>query len=219
MKVSSLKKQRSAVATAYETVGKVIAVGTPIIVETDAGRIGARRAASCLMESTPGDTVLVCITGGNEAYVLAILTRDDDSSPAIISAPGDLNLDLPNGKMRLRASAGLALASPQEISLTAHQISLGAARGEAMLTECLLVGKKLGAQVEALSLFAQTVSSTLGTVYQKMSRFFRKVEGIEQVQAGELDLQARDSLSLHGRHTIMTAEKLVKVDGAQIHLG
>jgi uncharacterized protein (DUF2345 family) len=171
------------------------------------------------MESTPGDTVLVCITGGNEAYVLAILTRDDDSSPAIISAPGDLNLDLPNGKMRLRVSAGLALASPQEISLTAHQISLGAARGEAMLTECLLVGKKLGAQVEALSLFAQTVSSTLGTVYQKMSRFFRKVEGIEQVQAGELDLQARDSLSLHGRHTMMTAEKLVKVDGAQIHLG
>jgi hypothetical protein len=52
-----------------------------------------------------------------------------------------------------------------------------------------------------------------------MLRFFRKVEGIEQVQAGELDLQVRDSLSLHGRHTMMTAEKLVKVDGAQIHLG
>jgi hypothetical protein len=217
MKISHLKRTQAS-KSVIQTLGTVVTDGTPIEVDTDSGRYQARRAASCLLECAAGDEVLICVTAENEAFVLAVLERRE-SGAATISMPGDLNICLPNGKMRLNASSGVALASPHEVSLTSPRFAVSALHGEVTVNDLSFFGARLAARLDTFTLAARMISSTLGAVYEKIGRVFRKVEEIEQIQAGQLDLQARDSLSLHGRHTMMSADQLVKVDGAQIHLG
>jgi len=217
MKISHIRKTPAGTGI-IQILGTVVANGIPILVDTDSGRYQARRAASCLLECAAGDEVLVCVTDENDAFVLAVLERRE-SGAATISLPGDLNICLPQGKMRLNASGGVSLASPHEVSLTSPRLAVSALHGEVTVNDLSFFGARLAARLDTFTLAARMISSSLGAVYEKIGRVFRKVEEIEQVQAGQLDLQARDSLSLHGRHTMMTADQLVKVDGAQIHLG
>ena len=47
----------------------------------------------------------------------------------------------------------------------------------------------------------------------------RTVEGLDQVKAEQIDYAAQKTASMRGENTLVTAEELVKVDGAQIHVG
>ena len=67
-----------------------------------------------------------------------------------------------------------------------------------------------------------TVLFSLGMIdrlSERIKRSFRTIEQIERVRAGELDIDVEGNVSLHSDSTIMSSEKLVKVDGEQIHLG
>lgn len=216
MKISHLRRAQGA-ATVIQTLGTVVE-GDPIIVETDRGRYQARRAASCLLDCARGDLVLVCITPDEDAYVVSVLERAG-AEGATISMAGDVNFCVARGRLRLNASNGVALASPHELSLTSPKLAVSTLQGEVMVNDLSFFGSRLAARLGRVILAAQSLSSNLGTVCEKIARVFRKVEEIEQVQAGQFDLQARDTLSMHGRHTMMSADQLVKVDGAQIHLG
>ena len=66
---------------------------------------------------------------------------------------------------------------------------------------------------------ASTVDSFLGRLSQTVKRAYRFVEESEQVRAQSLDYAARDNVRLHGKNAVITAESLVKMDGAQIHMG
>jgi hypothetical protein len=48
---------------------------------------------------------------------------------------------------------------------------------------------------------------------------FRLTEEVEQVRAGQIDMQAKETLRLHARNTLVTSKALVKVDAEQIHMG
>jgi hypothetical protein len=47
----------------------------------------------------------------------------------------------------------------------------------------------------------------------------RLVDETDQVRAGHLDMRAQESVSVHGKHVLMTGKELMKVDAAQIHMG
>ena len=66
---------------------------------------------------------------------------------------------------------------------------------------------------------AQAVDRTIDRVSERIKRSFRTIEQIERVRAKELDVDVEGNISVHADNTIMSAEKLVKVDGEQIHLG
>jgi hypothetical protein len=215
VKTSYLRQIRSA-EPVIQTLGKVLTTN-PLTVGTDDGCYQACRAASCLLECAAGDAVLLCITP-DDAFVLAVLQRAATGA-ANLSLAGDLNLYLPEGKLRLNASGGVALVSAQEVTITAPRLGVNALEGEVTVNNLSFFGSRLAARLDTCILAAQMISSYVGTICENVARVFRKVEEIEQVQAGQLDLQARDSLSIHGRHTMMSADQLVKVDGAQIHLG
>jgi hypothetical protein len=217
MKLSHLKT-RPGPQVAFPAMGTVVKAEPELVVKTEMGLLHARRALSCLLQCEPGDLVLVCVTGGDDAYVLAVLERDQ-SSAATLTFPGDLEVSLPGGALRLNGSQGIALTSATDIGVVAPRVTVGAIKAEVTAGELSYFGTRVNAHLETINLAARVINSTLGTLYERISRVFRKVEEIEQVQAGQIDLQARDSLSMHGRHTLMTADQLVKVDGAQIHLG
>ena len=44
-------------------------------------------------------------------------------------------------------------------------------------------------------------------------------EGIDQVEAGQIDYRASGMTRLHGKNTVITARDLVKADAKQIHMG
>ena len=51
------------------------------------------------------------------------------------------------------------------------------------------------------------------------ARYARRIEESEHVRASRLDYVAKKNMSLRGENTLVTAEELVKLDGAQNHLG
>jgi hypothetical protein len=67
------------------------------------------------------------------------------------------------------------------------------------------------------------VGNTCSTVFDQVQhyaqRHLRTTQGLDRVQAQQLDLQAEQLLQLHGQHTLVDGEKLIKARGAQIHFG
>jgi hypothetical protein len=80
-----------------------------------------------------------------------------------------------------------------------------------------------GAEVRVTTLVARFVGRTLETVLDRLSVLtrssFRLTEEVEQVRAGQIDMQAKETLRLHARNTLVTSKALVKVDAEQIHMG
>ena len=77
--------------------------GEAMLVQAGARRLAARRAASCLLEPEPGDTVLI---GGDLArcYVLAVLERVADG-PARLSIERELAPAVVGARYRHRLEA------------------------------------------------------------------------------------------------------------------
>jgi hypothetical protein len=88
-----------------------------------------------------------------------------------------------------------------------------------VLSRLSFVGSVVQAEVERLKLLAESVDTTLTRLYQRVKRSYRVVEELDQLKAERIDYEAKELLSLHGKHATITAESLVKVDGDQIHLG
>jgi uncharacterized protein YlxP (DUF503 family) len=63
------------------------------------------------------------------------------------------------------------------------------------------------------------VEAVAERVLQRVKSSYRFVEGADHVRAGSVDIAAVSTLSLHSNDTLMSAERLVKVDAEQIQLG
>lgn len=86
----------------------------------------ALRAASCLIDPSPGDHVLVCSLSDGRAYILAVLERSSEAS-ATLSIDGDVVLKLPSGRFEVMAEGGLGLSTPSGFSALASSVDLQAA--------------------------------------------------------------------------------------------
>jgi Protein of unknown function (DUF3540) len=54
----------------------------------------------------------------------------------------------------------------------------------------------------------------------EFARSYRTVTEMDQLRAERIDhVAAEQAMNLRGKDTLMTAERLVKVDGEQIHMG
>jgi hypothetical protein len=136
--------------------------------------------------------------------VLAVLERPG-GSPTRIEADGDLSVELRKGRFTVAAVEGVSLVSGATVSLAADRIEGHAREGT------LLVG--------SLNLIAASVSATFDRLLQTAKRVFRRVDEIEHVRAGHIDVASEGALRLHGENTLITARDLVKANGSQIHLG
>jgi hypothetical protein len=174
--------------------------GDAWMVADDDGARRVRRARSCLIEPAIGDLVLVSHGADGSAFILAVLEGSSDDIELV--ATGDL---------RLAAGRRLVLAAPElaadlgAATVTVDRLRLAARMVDAAMDSAKLVG-------ERLHLMAADVLADLG-------RSVRRVAGLDQTSAGIIDQRAEDTLSLHARVASITADRDVRIDGDQIHMG
>jgi Protein of unknown function (DUF3540) len=177
--------------------------GDAFLVEAQAGgeRLHCPRAASCLLQPSVGDTVLVAGPRRDQAYLIAVITQAD---------PAQARLAV-DGVLTLQAGTRLELAAP-ELDLQARKARLEIGEMDYR-----------GGEVRITTLVARFVGRTCETVLDRLSVLtrssFRLTEEVEQVRAGQIDYQAEETLRLHAKNTLVSSKGLVKVDAEQIHMG
>lgn len=207
------------VSEVRQSVGTVTdADGESLRVEMEGRTVLARRAVSCLIEPSAGDTVLVTVGGSARPYVLAVLERTGDAG-ARIAVEGDLTVQVRGGRLSMSATEGIALASSRDLTLASADLDVRAASGWIVLDHLSYLGGLVHAQARRINLFAGIFDSVLERLSQKMKRSYRVIEEMDFVQSGEISYRASKNLDLRAENALVTAKDLVRVDGAQIHLG
>ncbi len=202
----------------YQEIGAVIRTsGAAFVIETEDGEISAKRAASCLLSPAPGDMVLVAMAA-EQAYVLAVLEREE-GAPGRIALDGDLDIDLRRGQLRMRAEEGVTLASSKDVSVVSSGFHVRAITSEIALQSLSFLSTVVRAEVDKARLLAGSLDSVLERLSQRVKRAYRVVEESDHLRAERVDYVAKETMSLHGANTVVTAEELVKLDGEQIHVG
>ena len=204
----------------FQDYGQVVgAGGTAWSVRTENGVYRAFKAVSCLVRPEIGDRVLVSIgPDSREVYILAILARTGESR-TVLDIQNDAEIRTESGRLEISARDGLDLASAGDISLVSSDLRITAAQGEVNCPRLSFWGRVLEGRIEAIKLIGQTIDTVVERLHQRIKRYYRFVEGAEQVRAGRLNCQVKDSLVLRGRFSQVTAEEDVHVDGKQIHIG
>lgn len=192
---------------------RVVSLNGPTMVLRTKGErsLHAQRAAGCLLEPAVGDTVAcLCDGAGAHAWVVSVLERADAQAPHHVTVPGTLSL-----------SVGRSSLTLSELSVTLKTPELHVAATQARAT-----GEQVDVAYTRVHLFVQllkTVGNTCSTVFDQVQHFaqrhLRTTQGLDRVQAHQLDLQAEQLLTLHAEHTLVDGEKLIKARGAQIHFG
>jgi hypothetical protein len=189
----------------FQEMGRVLAAeGDTLRVRAGACDYDAKRAVSCLVEPVADDIVLVALAPNGAAYVLAVLEREEGAR-ATLSTDGDLEIRQRHGRVTIAAQEGIDLIAAKAVSVIGHELQVNVAEGS-------LVGR-------SLKVLAHTLDSVLERLSSRVKHAHRTVEETDTLRAERIDYSATSTMSLHGENAIVTAEQLVKVDGAQIHLG
>lgn len=194
-----------------------VLMGVPeLLITTDDGPVEADVAASCLIEPEPGDHVLL-VQGGGGAFVLSVLRR---------AGSGAAQMDVPEG-ITIRSRQGNVVLAGQSVELTAQQrttvtspdLEISSLRGSFFIDKLKALGSRVDADLGNLSLVAETIDTVADRLRQRLERSYRFVRGLDQKRAGTIDAKAATYARLHANNTVITSDKLVKIDGEQIHVG
>ena len=194
------------------------AVGDGWLVQTGSGRYEASRATSCLLEPAEGDRVTLALDGAGGCYVVSILERPTGQPHVRIAIDGDLDFDV-QGRFGVTARRGMDLVSGDDLRVLSGKLSLQAVDGRVVFEKMSYVGKVLQSKVEQVRHVASTVESVAERVSQTAKRCYRFIAEFDQLRAERIDHQADKTLRLHGQNAVVTAQRLVQVDGERIHLG
>jgi hypothetical protein len=166
--------------------------------------------------------VLGC-TGRRIRVALPSGERWADVATSCIVAPavGDRVLVVHSGE-EAYVLAVLAQSREGEARLVfEHGVSLEVPKGRLRLLakELELVGDSLSSKTKTIRFVAETFDTVAGRIYQRAVNFLRRTDELDRVEAKCIDLKAEQLLHVHGENAITTAEQLVKIDGAQVHVG
>lgn len=201
---------------AHQTTATVLRVEGRTLVLS--GEARAQRATSCLVAPEPGDYVLVATDGYGESYVLAVLRREDEARVKL-TADGDLEIVAPAGKVAIVSREGVDIATSGDVGVAARAVSMRARVGSMVFERLSYIGDAVRAEVGKARLEGGVLERFVDRVSETVKRSFRTVEELDQVKAKRIDYGAEQSIALHSENTVVAAKELVKVDGAQIHVG
>jgi len=170
--------------------------------------INAKKAFSCLVEPMQNDTVLFCQDQHQQAYVIAILQRDNEDS------------------MHLQLAPNTTLASTEKLTLHSEQINQLSVKSlqktsEAILDfqQGLIKGEKLHSHIRHIHSISDLINTMAKQAIQKFNSYVRKTESSDQVQAAQMGRKVDGLYTMNSKHTIMVSQKDTKIDGEHIHMG
>lgn len=182
-----------------------------------AGQLTARRAASCLLEPAAGDTVLSAQIADGTWYVLAVLTRGDTA--AIVSLPADSVLRSSEGGMTLAAQTQLTLAGGERVSITTPELEVQAERAQASFSVLRAAAGLIETTATRVRNVADLFETVADCIRQRAGSMYREVKDLDHLKAGQVYYKAETVMNLRGKHSVLSAEGEVKIDGTRVHLG
>lgn len=212
--VTPLREVDDAVVHGFATV-RAVEDGM-VTYESARGSRVAPLAPSCLLQPEVGDRILV-VEGSRESYVLDVLRRASDG-PARVSVEGDLDLAV-GGRLRMVAKDGLDLVTKRAVRLLGHSFDLRAQEGEVAIERLAILGRELVASSRAARLVTDVCESFVERLHQHAKYSHRTVEESDQLRAKRIDYRTHEEISMRAKHAFVHAADLVKVTGAQIHMG
>lgn len=175
----------------------------------------ATRAASCLLVPQPGDRVLLAFTP--ELYILAVLDQAEDS-PSDIVLDGDAKITTPTGRLDISSAEGVTIAS-RALSLLTGVLNTRAEKASISIDEVALIAKVARAAADEVALVATSYDAFVERITVRAARVYRAVSEYEQLRARHFDYRAEESAQIRGKHAVLVARDVVKIDGEQIHVG
>ncbi|MGH8372768.1 MAG: DUF3540 domain-containing protein [Gammaproteobacteria bacterium] len=183
----------------------------------ETGQLTARRAASCLLEPTAGDSVLAVQTSHGNWYVLSVLTRGD--TPSIISVPADSVIRSDQGSLTLAAQTSLALAGGERVSITTTALEVQAEQAQASFSVLRATAGLIEATATRVRNVADLFETFADCIRQRAGSMYREVKDLDHLKAGQIYYNAETVLNMRGKHSVLSAEGEVKIDGTRVHLG
>ncbi|WP_426391068.1 DUF3540 domain-containing protein [Variovorax sp. R-27] len=214
MSVVSLRKASKLTAPVhFQGVVAALLPDGRISVDDEQGAVWVcRRAASCLLKPASGDTVLVSGPDSARAYLIAVIEQADASS-SCIEAAGDVTFaSTGNGRVTIASTSELRLRADKRFVLKAEE-------GECDIGELRLVTRSVQAAAGSVRLVGKVFETVADRIVQMARQTLRLTDEVDQVRAGHMDYKASETVRIHGHHTMVTGQELVKVDAAQIHMG
>jgi len=198
--------------------GTVLAVeGRSAWVE-QAGRVHkARVAFGCLVRPETGDEVATQLVNST-VWITAILERPGDA-PVQIITQGDLSIVSAAGNVSLAACRGVRLDAGEIFELAASALEIQAGTGRFLIDEWLQFGKRAVYHVEKIRCIAQVLEHFAETWLSRVRSSMRLVAESDQLQAGAIDHRADTTWQLQAKTALVSADDLVRLDAAQIHMG
>ena len=166
-----------------------------------AHEISARQAFSCLVAVQAGDIVAALLDDRRQCWVMAVLERGG-AQDVVLQSQGKLELSAPT----------ISANAQEVLHMAAPQVRLSCEQADAM-------GERLNMVGGAIKAIGATLSTLFDRVHHHSKQYMRSTDGLDRTQAGHMELQARQLLQIHGEHTLVEGEQLVKARGAQIHFG
>ncbi|BDG72352.1 DUF3540 domain-containing protein [Roseomonas fluvialis] len=175
--------------------------GEDCLVLQDGREEAARRAFSCLVEPEPGDVVLVA-QGAASPYILAVLERRGTAA---------MRLALPDG--------ATVAADGGRLNLSAETLVMQAATTQVATQTLGVAATQTEARLGRVSAIAEAIETIATRIIGRFRRSYRFVEEGEHLRARDIDQRASGHMTLKGDTTTLQAGLVVKIDGAQIHMG
>jgi Protein of unknown function (DUF3540) len=156
------------------------------------GRI-ANCSMECFIQPQVGDTV-ICSVSQNDTYILQVIHRQ-------------LNVD----NIVLNFAKGIEIQSPK--------IRMVSETHEILTHQFTIHANILKRFVDRLEESIQNVHSIIDSIFLQAKKSFRRIEDTDNTRAGHLLLESNTIAQLHGEVTLVSGEKLVQLQGQQIHMG
>jgi hypothetical protein len=189
------------------------------LMDRDGNVLTAHKAFSCLIEPVPGDQVLWGVVdelSGRQAWVLAVLSRhSDDAAVMKFDRPVQMNsLE----KISLISAKGIESLTDGSLSFVGKALKVIAAQAEGHSDESVWSSRRMVGNFKQLSVVSETCTSVFQTLVQRMESYIRRVDGVEEVQAGSLHQAVDGTVTIYSRDTLLTSENQVKINAEVVHL-
>jgi hypothetical protein len=200
--------------------GYVVHVAGPwITVRIGAGERRARRALSCLVAPALGDRVLVASLADGSAWALAVLEREEDGAVTLDARGRSVAIEAQDGRVDVVAPGGVGVATNGPITMSGATFALHAVDASITLDKLTMLAQRVLADAKKSTLVAGIVETVADVVVGRMRRAVRSVTEVDQLRAGHADYEVDKAMRVHAENTFLTAERVVKLDGENIHLG
>ena len=170
--------------------------------------INTQKAFSCLVEPMVDDIVLVSKDQHQQAYVIAILQRDDAT------------------QMQVQLAPNTTLTSSEKLTLHSEQINQLSVKSLQKTSEAtfdfqqgLIRGDKLHSHIRHVHTISDMISTMAKQAIQKFNTYIRKTDTSDQVRAAQMGRKVDGLYTMNSKHTIMVSQKDTKIDGEHIQMG